>query len=493
VSDSVADVDPVIGGALVARLLCGPSTWMRRRKLHVTFIDDVALRLRLSVDFCVPDEVTATAQDERGTEYVHLPLFLLRKARQELLDFDLEDATGKALSLPTRQHNAEISYQGLLACAAKALGLPQESVATARGMPIELMKATAYDDPPDSLDTCDELLEPEVADKDDRIRARLAADRDFRFFARLISWSSIVVLPIPLSFGERLIKLSYSEPIEEWKEWGLRIRAGIDPLPARIDLPFVGGQTFHLEAHPPVGMAVERGVIGVRTREGSESKVEEGSGRAMHLYLPGLEQGRSGAAFFFLRAQKGGFMENARAACAAVAAVLVLSVIIAPQLAKANATVPTLMLFLPGLLATIVLQPTAHALTHHVLAMIRNAVLLCAVLAYLAALWLVAAPSEQVRTYARVPVASVSTEAPARQKPDSVRRTGEKRQPVGVKARSGGGPADTRNVETVERSVLVQTSSRPSAGSLRVGWGVLAVFAIAALGLTSVARSRARA
>jgi hypothetical protein len=161
-------------------------------------------------------------------------------------------------------------------------------------------------------------------------------------------------------------------------------------------------------------------------------------------------------------------MASAQAACAAVAAVLVLSVIFAPHLAKANATVPTLMLFLPGLLATIALQPTAHALTHHVLAMIRNAVFLCAVLAYLAALWLVAAPSEQVRTYARVPVATVSRAAPVR-------------------------PADPRSVKTVERNVLVQTASRPSAESLRIGWGVLAVFAIAALGLTSVARSQARA
>lgn len=492
VSDSIANADPVTAGDLVARLLCSPSSWMKRRKLHVTFIDDVALRLRHSVDFHVPDKIEPTAEDKQGVSYVHLPLFVLRKAPQELLDFDLVDALGNARSLPTRQCNTDISYQALLARSAQILGVSQAAAASVDGMPIELMHATAYEDPPNSLDACDKLLVSKAAGTADATRARLAADDDFRFLARLVSWSSVVVIPTACRPGEHLIKLAYSEPIEEWEEWGLRIRAGVDPLPARIDLPFVGGQTFHLEAHPPAGMVVESGLLGVLTRRGFESRKTEKSARAMHLYLPELEQGRSGAAFLSLRAQRGGFMENALAACGAVAAVLVLSTVFAPQLAKANATVPTLMLFLPGLLATIVLQPTAHALTHHILAMIRNAVLFCAALAYLAALWLVVAPSEQVKAYTQVIPAPISNDASPKGAAASSRREVPSRRPEGAKSRSDDPRPATNGASGTGRNVLVQTTSRPSTVWLRVGWGFLSLLAIGAFSLTALARRRAR-
>lgn len=384
-------------GALAADLLCGDPTWIRRRKLRVDFVDDVVARIRQSVDFCIPSEVigNTTAESPHSSGgIVHLPLFVLRKAAQELTDFDLVDASQTALSLPTRETNAEVSEHALLARAEKVLGV---SV----GAPVSaLIEEIARESPDTGLDACDRLIgkSPPGASAPGPLTAAecLARDPGFRFLARLLASASIVAMPVEIQPGQQILKLSYSEPIMQWnKNWEVAMRVGRNPLPAQVDLPFLGAQTFHLEVHPPDGMSVSSGLLAVATRQGPELLEEPSTSRSIHLYMSDGDKAQSGAALVALRAQRGGFMETAQTACAAVVAILALCVVFAKPLAEANKTMPALLLFFPGLLATFALQPMKHALTRRVLTAVRSATLVCAAAAFLAALALIAAPVER--------------------------------------------------------------------------------------------------
>lgn len=476
------DVDPVYGGAISAQLLCSPVSWIRRRRLHVSFVDDTAVRFRFSVDFRVPPNLDPS-EGAQKTAHVPLPLFVIRKAPEELMDFDLVDERGRARSLPTRESNAALSHQALLARAGAVLGVPHADVASMPGFPEDEIRAIAVgDEPLESAKRCEALLaDPGV--EGDPVREALANDDDFKFLAELLAGASIISLPIPPSSREQLIKLTYSEPIAEWTQsWDRKIRAGLAPLTTLIELPCVGAQTFHLEADMPEGLAVARGVIGVTAPDGTKKKESKSHGRAAHLYLPQVERARLGAAFLGLGLQRAGFMAHALVACAAVAGILVVSLAAAPELASANTTVPTLMLFFPGLLATIVLQPTSHGLTRRMLREARRAVFLCAGLAYLAAMWLVVAPSVPAgaRSASGQPALSRSS-AVSQAGPSASGRPGTLgRRPLGriAASLSDGRPA-------------AQYSERPSAGSLRVGWGLLALPAIAVTIWMGIAYRRA--
>ena len=246
------------------------------------------------------------------------------------------------------------------------------------------------------------------------------------------------------------------------RRWASAFAQGSSLLPSLIELLCVGGQTFHLEAEMPEGMGVASSLVGFTTTDGTPLSDSKAPGRRIHLYVPGVEQARFGVAILSLRLQRAGFMGNALAACAAVTVVLLASVLAAPKLASANATVPTLMLFFPGLLATIVLQPTAHALTRRLLREARRAVFLCAIFAYLAAMWLVVAPAEP------------------------------------GKARDGAGAGHAVLVQgpaapqaQVERDPEASSAEVPSVDGLRIGWGVLAALATMVTISTGVVYRRA--
>jgi hypothetical protein len=492
--DPLANPNPAAVGALAAELLCGSDRWMRRRKLRVDFIDDTALRLRLSVDFCIPDGAAETAVARDGEKFVHLPLFVLRKAPQELLDFDLTDAGGRSVSLPTRLSNAEVSRCALEACAERVLKGPLNEP----GLP-DLIAHVAESDPPESLDRLDQLLAPDDLVAPHPQRSELAADDNFQFLARLVAWSSIIALPVPLRAGEQIFKLAFTEPLNQWQNaFALAIRAGLRPLSMLVDIPFVGAQSFHLEAHPPSGMSIGEGYLFAQTPTGPVHQQADTGGHALHVYLSGLSRGREGGAFLRIRARSAPFISNARNACAAVAAVLILSVVFAHQLAAANTTVPTLILFLPGLLATIASQPFEHPLAGRLLQLVRGSVILCAALAYLAAGWLLVAPARS----ATPPRVAVKVSETVHVHKTIVVRKGHAGQ--GKKAGATGGPpavpnvttakaAQHRKVEGARRSFIGPASSEehPIAKWLRIGWAILAIPALAAAILVEAARGRA--
>ncbi len=483
--DPLVDIDLQEVGACASMLLCEDASWIRRRKLRVDFIDDVVVRMRQSVDFRIPDGKMPVTRTVDGREFAHLPLFVLRKAPQELTDFDLVDASHTALSLPTRQANAELSHQALLARARKV----RPSIDNAADL-MKLIQEIAVADPPVSLNACDTLIgshPPKLAPAAATHQEYLANDSDFCFLARLVAWSSIVAMPVEITPGQKLLKLAYSEPIMEWTHgWRFAIRAGLNPLPAQVDLPFVGAQTFHLEAHPPHGMAIASARLAVSSPTGPRVEGAPDTGRSAHLYIHDGEHAQSAAAFLELGAQQAGFIDNARTACLAVTGVLALCIAFAHSLAQANKTVPTLLLFLPGLLATLVFQPAAHALTRRVVTAVRNATLVCACAAFLAAFWLIAAPLERRDpwTAVRADNAQLSASLPGRKPGATVDSSGD---PISPALLSING-----TVRLVAQPTRASEPQDPSTTWIRVVWGVLLLVSGGATVLVCFARGRAQ-
>jgi hypothetical protein len=257
-----------------------------------------------------------------------------------------------------------------------------------------------------------------------------------------------------------------------------------------VDIPFVGAQSFHLEAHPPSGMSIGEGFLFAQTPTGPLHQQADTGGHALHVYLSGLSQGRAGGALLRIRARSTPFITNARNACAAVAAVLILSVAFAHQLAAANTTVPTLILFLPGLLATIATQPFEHPLAGRLLQLVRGSVILCAVLAYLAAGWLLVAPA---RSAARPKVAVKVAEDVNVHKTIVVRKTAGHRKETAAPVGKATQTTHRRKMEGARHSFIGSASSeeQPISKWLRIGWAFLAIPALAAAILVEVARRRA--
>jgi len=101
------DRPDIAEGQRILRLIAAPSTWTNRRVESVEFLDDQAVRKRISVDLDVPESTPC------------VPLALL--AKEILVDLDTVDETGRPLPVLTRGENTKVAWAALAAAAQKPL------------------------------------------------------------------------------------------------------------------------------------------------------------------------------------------------------------------------------------------------------------------------------------------------------------------------------------------------------------------------------------
>jgi hypothetical protein len=450
-------------GRYAAHCLCSDMSWIKRRKHRVSFIDDAVVRHHQSVDFIVPGDAPAYDRGD-GINVAMLPLFVLRKAPRLLLDFDFRDEEGKACSLPTRAENAAISAAALCAHAQQVLNTQLNGAQLQCDIADELV-AIAEGDSSETLTRADALLERDPADAESQ-RSILAENTDFRFLVGLLAWASIVAVPVRTT-QQHLLKLSYSEPIYELTQSrNRRINLGWDPLPGLVVDPFVGAGTFHLEVHPPKGMNACRGQLAAAGRDEPDLDTNDGASRVLHLYLRNAENKRTGFATFDLVMQRDGYVNGAAWSALAVAMALLACVLFADQLAANNTSAPAYLLLFPGLIATYVTRPGEHPLTWRLLGWSRLILAATAICAYLAAGWLVVAPTHAVSPPARSATGSTPpASAPvtgrqtplktkvkrAHQRPRAARNTSTPRWPRDAPSVSTRGVGQPVRVELVQR------------------------------------------
>jgi hypothetical protein len=480
------DLDPHVlarVAADTARLLCEGPAWIERRKQRVVFIDDQIARHQVTVDFGVPPDVFTT-EDGAGKTVAYLPLFVLRKAQpQQLLDFDFRDEANKALPLPTRQFNSAISEAALRWLATSSLRrvFPGAQLGSQR---LDQLRVIAQDDPAVNAPVAESLLHPNDSLVGVTARATLANDTDFRFLVRLFAWTSVIVVPVSPAKTHHILKLSFSEPINQMRRprapgmhlpvWS-QIRAGLSPLGVQVDVPFMGARTFHIEVHPPEGMESRNSLIAARRTDGGVAyHTGSQAGSAMHLYVPDAGNLRSGFAQVPLQVRPDRFIAGALMAAVLVSAAIAACILFAPSIAQNNTTAPALLLLLPGLIATY-MSRRDHALVVKLLSSARLLLAFAALAAYLSAAWLVIAPerSQAAPSTVLVDLDKQSSDPDA----ESLHETEAGVTPT---------PTDSSTIFTG------QEMRRPVTSSLRTGWAILLIVSVISTGVLGIAYLRAR-
>lgn len=433
-------------GVSAAAILKDGLSWIERRKEVVTVLDEVLIRRCVSVEFHLRRDATpilpadtdveresmevgagGVIDPERG-DLFGAPIFVLPKNPSGMMGFDLGDECGRSLRLFARYDNARISAEVLVELARQVLvdeqlasGLEARlrAIATAPADVGELEVAAlvgpavgeAHGDrarrgvrtrsaeiwkdggegrlgqirvpgkherpQPD-----DETSSGESPAADEPTQEqRLFADPGFVRWLRTFAHSSLVVVPFRSRTPTRkLVKLTFHERAMSDRPWLARL--GWAPYQLVIDAPLVSARSFHLEASAPPGLQI---VAAAHAVAGSDDVVTSpGPGPHLHLYRDWSERAGGGTTVLSLRPVPSGIVGGAPLAALGVSAVLGASAFAVEGLAGSTDG-PTLLLLLPGLIASYLARPDRHGLTARMHSGARVMLTIAAVLAFIGA------------------------------------------------------------------------------------------------------------
>jgi hypothetical protein len=288
-SDSASLVNTTFDGSLsddqiVARLLLHEDTWMVRRKLVITVLDECWHRKQLSVDVRLPPELTAWARAQAQVT-VPVPITMLYKAPEATMDFDLRDARGHALSLPRLVENLTISGRVLRDVA--RLVNPHESEAV-NSRAVDRVVAAATSKYPECGDylSASGVFRPE--NKTDILAPHLREHPRFRWLSLRLIYEALIVVQLPADSLSHIVKLSFlarNDPSPD----DSRARPTSGRARFAISMPFTlelladdwACGAFHLEAQAPEDLEIIRARI---TRESVDES--RGAKRSVPPRLP---------------------------------------------------------------------------------------------------------------------------------------------------------------------------------------------------------------
>jgi hypothetical protein len=246
-------------GYLNGELLHQGGYWIHRRKESVTVIDETAVRRTVSVDFTLPEVIdgkpfNAIVQHPRDGEPVFCPpLFVLPKASNELMSFDLRSESSVSLPLMTRRDNARVSGATLVALGKRALGEPPSPNLAERLTKI----ATADTVRPVAAER---LMCAEAGDPDFDQLQRLCKHSVFKWWLWTLAHSSLVGVPYrDPTVRRKIFVLSYIESFAH--SLRVRTRLGWTPYKVVIDSSWIGARNFHFEAEAPPGLRITKALL----------------------------------------------------------------------------------------------------------------------------------------------------------------------------------------------------------------------------------------
>lgn len=361
---------PAIGRQNSALLLDDVS-WISRRREAVEILDETQLRRQITVDFRLPPSLPNGLIPEEISGRGHCaPILVLPKKPSNLMSFDLLDSTGRSLPLATRRENAAISAATIVAMAETVLQTKPDPELTKRLVEIAESEALGGEQQVQAL------MSSEDARFDDGQLNRLASDQRFRWWLYTVSHSSLIMVPAP-QLGERsIVKLAYREPILSELPW--KTSLGWKPYSVHIHSSFIGGRSFHFEAHSPHGLRID----GSTLVSGPKVVKDQGTLRRTHLYVPDATEGKAATAVLSLRVAGSGFVRHAWAASLLVCIAIAACLHWAENIVTNASSAPALLLVLPGLIATYLGRPDEHGLTQRLLILNRRILMASALVAY---------------------------------------------------------------------------------------------------------------
>jgi hypothetical protein len=368
-------------GGISAALLLSDLSWIERRKDSIEILDDTALRRRISVDISLRKSVPPLLPKE-GDEVDALycaPVFVLPKSPGHLMSFDLEDETHSSLRLQSRSDNAEISGAALVAAATKILSPDSLESELEREL-----RQVATSDPATGRMCADDLLNVRETSHGSQL-GRLRSNTRFKQWLWTFGHSSLCVVLYRSDRPKRkLIRMSFTAPIETEQSW--RTMLGWSPYRLLLDVPLLEARTFHFEATSPAGLRIKDASLSDTENDGPVRATPSLS-RRVHLYRPHAQTAGAGGAVLHLVVGGSGFLSGAVLASGLTLVALVLCAVFADKIAANATSAPSLLLVLPGLIASYVARPGLHALTSRLLSVARYLLLGAAGCAYAAAGW----------------------------------------------------------------------------------------------------------
>jgi hypothetical protein len=376
-------------GRFCATLLNGDDQWIFRRRESVTVLDEATVRRRQSVDFTL-DMIDSLAEYESvcnevfGDDVCAAPLFILDKDPASTLAFDLKDESGCTLSLMTTEENGEIS-------AATLKVLCREKLAASNLVLDKLLEEKieqlAKSDPVEGGELLEWLQHPSAHDPDQaEVECLFDGSLDggqMEWWMTTLAYYSIVMVTFePNENHRRVIKIAYEQPMTEGQTPAALL--AIRSFKAFVSVPLMKSARYHFDVKAPPDFKLTQLIL-------TDSKSEKpnpapGMHRWAQLHEDDVGDARSALVRFGLRVSGHGVLGGALVAAILVVAAIFACMKNATQIVEDPSVGPTLLLVLPGIIATYVARADQHGLTTRLLAWPRWILLLgSGVTAYFAA------------------------------------------------------------------------------------------------------------
>jgi hypothetical protein len=383
--------------------------WVNRRVEQLEFVDERALRWRVSVDFDVPE--TAPITCVAGQDFRLVPLTSWEK--DNLVAFDLRDEGGKAIWLPNSAETACLLSSALIYWAAGILnraGKPEKVTPELE----ETLKAIVSDAP--SPWQKEESREPRTNQgKDDPFTAVYdlkrelsedvakhyldaappeLKDHDQSFWSQVNElWRNFVIIAaVPDEPGtRRVFKMTFESKIDFRRPGNLfkRIRQSMGWDAWQLEM-YIGGRggSHHLEVAAPPGVDIIRMRARPRTQVEDRTRYVVSYGGSPHVHLRIPAQRLRYKATTRVRVSRPGWLTTCWLAGLAITGVLLagalrLSVLFSNTTEAGTAA--TLLLALLAVVATMLVSPGTHPLASRLLWGARILILIDSGLVLLAA------------------------------------------------------------------------------------------------------------
>ena len=360
------------------------------------------MRRRVSVDFSIPDESISP-----GEPPPVVPLALLEK--RPLVDFDLQDETGKSLSILTRQENGFVAWSAMARIAQfeadsafgpeKVLpeGLLRDLKIVAGGAPREASAA----------------LHTLGGEEDRALRAVLHDSQFFMSLALSLAEGFLLLTRVDEPPGAtRIVKFSYAQELEfppETRRERLVARMGLGPAEYGFWIPAVGeSESYHFEFQAPPGLEVvaselvvlhqrpetEAGAVGSDDDdEEADVPFEAHPGRLVgplaHVYVSEMAPEYVGIARVWLRPPLEGLLRAALATTFLATAIFIFFMW-DDRIKNIEGSAPAgLLLAVPSLVAAFLVRQGEHRMATNLLSGIRGATATSGLMAYVGAILII--------------------------------------------------------------------------------------------------------
>lgn len=354
-----------------------------------------------------------------GVPIFYAPLFFLQKGSDELpapgpvlvepeplfAGFDLRDAGGRAMSLPPRSWNAQVSIAAMRSAMMNAeaslsvINAPEHEQFATR-----VLTRLACSNRNESVRLLEDLLGAGPVPRElETLQGLLNQDGTFRWLAAACAESSIVMVPL---LGEEslqgIVKLAFNQEITTPPQRHLIMEGiGLSGYELWLDTPYIGGRTHHVELTTPVGVEIyDTGLLSVASTgsEPSDSPTlarRSGFANQIHLYVDDARAQHGVLTWIRLRSQRSGFIGVAAVTSLLVSGTLWLAYSLAHAVRSSPSGVPELLLIFPGLIAGYVARPGRHPFASRLLFLAQTAFVALSITPFVAAAALALVPRDE--------------------------------------------------------------------------------------------------